>query len=291
MKDVGEKKTYDLAISLGYSCGVIQALRDAGLQFASFPLDWVAVPDVVRGAEIVASGFAHWLDREALELVDVRHGSGFNTRIYRNRLTGIGFSHEFGDFQTFGESYPKVAEMYGRRIERLDGLLKKAKRVLLVYLELPFRGCAGDADLATARRLIATRYPNAAFDLVYVHENPDSPTPRIVSEKDGVTVLSLDYRLFDRGEITHFVRTDTLAAYLRQNVTVRDYRTEADRARRRSAFEGDIMCRWGRKGTLRCLVNRWAFRIFRHLERYLMARGLVQKEGPLWFVDREGGDR
>lgn len=286
-----EKKIYDLAFGLGYSCGASQALRDAGLQFASFPLDWVGSPGIVQSAEIVASDFAHWIDRDALELVDVRHGSGFNTRIYRNRLTGFGFSHEFGDFQSFDESYPKVVEMYERRIERLGDLLGKSKRVLLVYLELPFRERANDADLATARRLIAARYPNAMFDLVYVYEAPSCPTPRVVSEENGVTILALDYRMFDRGEITHFVRTDALAAYLRQNVAVRDYRTEADRVRRQAVFEGDVMCRWGRKGTLRSLVNRWTFRIFRHLEKYLMTRGLVQREGPLWFVDCEGGEQ
>ena len=285
------KKTYDLAFGLGYSCGASQALRDAGLQFASFPLDWVGSPGIVQSAEMVVNGFAHWIDRDALELVDVRRGSGFNTRIYRNRITGFGFSHEFGDFQSFDESYPKVVAMYGRRIERLGDLLRKSKSILLVYLELPFRACASREDILRARRLLAEKYPDAAFDLLYVFEDPADISPRVVSEEDGVTVLALDYRMFDRGEITHFVRTDALAAYLRQNVTVRDYRTEADRARRQVAFEGDIMCRWGRKGTVRSLANRWAFRIFRHLEKYLMARGLVQREGPLWFVEREGGVR
>ena len=283
------KKTYDLALSLGYSCGVSKALREAGLQFASFPLDWVAVPDIVRSAEIVASDFAHWIDREALELFDVRRGSGFNTRVYFNRLTGIGFSHEFGDFQSFAESYPKVVEMYSRRIARLKGLLEKSRRVLLVFLELPFRQCAAAADLARARELLSSRYPNASFDLVYVYEDPAASSPRVVSEKDGVTVLALDYRMFDHGEITHFVRSDSLTEYLRRNVTVCDYRTDAERERRRSVFESDTMCRWGRKGTMRSLVNRWAFRIFRHLEKYLMARGLVQREGPLWFFVRKGG--
>lgn len=286
-----EKKTYDLAFGLGYSCGASQALRDAGLQFASFPLDWVGSPGVVQSAEMVVNGFAHWTDRDALELVDVRRGSGFNTRIYRNRITGFGFSHEFGDFQSFDESYPKVVKMYERRIERLSDLLKRSKRVLLVYLEIPFRACAEREGILRARRLLAEKYPNAAFDLLYVFEDPACAGPRVVSEEDGVTVLSLDYRMFDHGEVTHFVRTDALAAYLRRNVVVRDYRTKADLTRRQATFEGDVMCRWGRKGTMRSLANRWAFRIFCHLEKYLMARGLVQREGPLWFVDREGGDR
>lgn len=285
------KREYDFAFSLGYSCGASQALRDAGLQFASFPLDWVGSPGIVQSAEMVVSGFAHWIDRDALELVDVRHGSGFNTRIYRNRITGFGFSHEFGDFQSFDESYPKVVTMYERRIERLLKQLACSKRVLLVYLELPFRTCAEREDILRSRRLLAEKFSNATFDLLYVYEDPAFVSPRIVSDEDGITTLALDYRMFDRGEITHFVRTDALAAYLRQNVVVRDYRTAADREKCRTAFEGDIMCRWGRKGSLRSLANRWAFRIFRHLEKYLMARGLVQREGPLWFVDREGGER
>ena len=288
---MGEKKAYDLAFGLGYSCGASQALRDAGLQFASFPLDWTGSPSIVRSAEIVASDFAHWLDREALELADVRHGSGFNTRIYRNRLTGIGFSHEFGDFQTFDESYPRVVEMYERRIERLLDLLKKSKRVLLVYLELPFRACASREDILRSRQLLAEKYPDAAFDLLYVFEDQDCVRPHVVSDEDGVTVLALDYRLFDRDEVTHFVRTDALADYLREHVAVTDYRTESERAGYVPKGAKSDMCRWGRKGTLRSLANRWAFRIFRHLEKYLMARGLVQREGPLWFVDREGGDR
>lgn len=288
---MAEKKTYDLAFGLGYSCGASQALRDAGLQFASFPLDWVGSPGIVRSAEIVAADFAHWLDREALELVDVRHGSGFNTRIYRNRLTGIGFSHEFGDFQTFDESYPKVVEMYERRISRLRSLLEKSRRVLLVYLELPFRARAEEVELARARDLLSARYPDVRFDLLYVYEEPSSKTPRVVAEDDGTTVLSLDYRLFDCGEVTHFVRTDALAGYLREHVVVADYRTADERKGYVPTGAKADMCRWGRKSSFRSLVNRWAFRVFRHFEKYLAARGLVHREGPLWFVSREGGDR
>lgn len=281
-----KKKVYDLAFSLGFSCGASQALRDAGLQFASFPMDWVGSPGLLRSAEVVVSDFAHWVDRDALELVDVRRGSGFGTRIYRNRVTGFGFSHEFGDFQPFDESYPKVVKMYERRISRLRELLSRSARVLLVYLELPLRGCAKREEILEARRRLAEKYPNAAFDLLYVYEDPACSAPRVVSDEDGVTVLALDYRMFDRGEVTHFVRSDALAGYLRRTVSVRDYRS-ATGAEKRPSGAPDDLCRWGRKGTFRCLVNRWAFRVFRHLEKYLMARGLVQREGPLWFVDEK----
>ena len=50
-------KEYDLAFSLGSSCGVSQALRAAGLQFASYPLDWLGSRDVRRVAKVVAGNF------------------------------------------------------------------------------------------------------------------------------------------------------------------------------------------------------------------------------------------
>lgn len=285
------KKTYDLAFSLGTSCSVSQALRAAGLQFASFPMDWVASPGVMRSAEVVASNFAHWIDREALELVDVRRGSGFNTRIYRNRITGFGFVHEFGDFQRFAESYPKVVEMYGRRISRLYELINRSSRILMVYLELPFRACAPYDDIREARRRMTEKYPGKTIDILYFYEDPASAKPHVVLQEDGMTVVSLDYRQFDHGKITHFVRAEGVTAYLRDNIAVLDYRTPEERASHQMRFESREMSRWGRKGSFRSLMNRWAFRVFRHLEKYLMAQGIVQREGPLWFADQLEGCR
>ena len=62
-------KSYDLAFSLGFSCGTTQALRAAGLQFASFPLDWVGVPSLAVSVRAVEGGFAHWLEADDLKLV------------------------------------------------------------------------------------------------------------------------------------------------------------------------------------------------------------------------------
>ena len=81
-------KSYDLAFGCGFSCGVTSALREAGLQFASFPFDWTATPSFIKAAKTIAEGFDHWLEKEDLELVDVKH-SGINKRIYANRRTGL----------------------------------------------------------------------------------------------------------------------------------------------------------------------------------------------------------
>ena len=50
-----EMKTYDFIFSLGASCAVSMSLRDAGLQFASFPFDWIGSPGLLHEVEMVES--------------------------------------------------------------------------------------------------------------------------------------------------------------------------------------------------------------------------------------------
>ena len=65
-------KEYDFAFSCGYSCAVTEALRAADLQFASFPFDWTASPGFRRCAKMIADDFKGWMEKDDLELVDIR---------------------------------------------------------------------------------------------------------------------------------------------------------------------------------------------------------------------------
>ncbi len=65
--------TYDLAIPLGEACSATQVLRAAGLQYLSFPYDWIgtseteterAKHDLVTRATQLASRFDGWLKPE-----------------------------------------------------------------------------------------------------------------------------------------------------------------------------------------------------------------------------------
>jgi hypothetical protein len=55
---------YDLAFSLGAACSCSVALRRAKLQFASFPLDWIALGSPVSRTAILLARVKHnlgWL--------------------------------------------------------------------------------------------------------------------------------------------------------------------------------------------------------------------------------------
>ncbi len=280
-------KDYDLAFSLGFSCGTSQALRAAGLQFASYPLDWTGEPDIGAGARLVSSDFAGWFEPGDFELVDVRHGAGFCTRCYRNRRTGLGYSHEFSDFEPFEETFPGVRRTYDRRVARFVDRAGKSRRLLAVYMELPIRPRAADADVVAARREIAGRFPGAEVDVLYVFAEPGRAAPSLDIVADGVYAASFDYRKFDHGEVTHFIDWGPLVPMLRASFRVADTRSEEER-KGFAAFErksGDL--RWGPdKGRLRRWLNKHLYKTYRSVERILVDRNLVQREGPLWFVEK-----
>lgn len=280
-------KKYDLAFSLGSSCSVTQALRAVGLQYVSYPFDWVATPGLAQSVSILTGGFRDWLDKDALRLVDVRHGIGFMTRIYRNEKTGIGFSHEFSDFVRFEVSYPKVKEIYDRRIARFLADLKKAKRMLAVYSELPIRTALPDEEIIRARRTLADAYPGAEIDLVYFWPEPGRCKPSVRELAPGVSVVGVDYRKYDDGEITHFIDNSAIIAHLRTVGTMDDPRTEDEKRDFLRSSRASQAWQWGPDaGPVRRRFNQWTYKLYRHLEKILVRRGFVQKEGPLWFVDR-----
>ena len=278
-------KDYDLAFSLGFSCGTSQALRAAGMQFASLPLDWTGSPGVVASARIVAGDFAGWFEAEDLELVDVRHGTGFCTRIYRNRKTGLGYSHEFSDFEPFSATYPVVRRTYERRVERFLAMTRECRRMLAVYMELPIRRRAPDEDVAEARRTLAERFPGAEVDLLYVFVEPGRARPEISALCPNVEVASFDYRKYDNGEVTHFIDWGPLVPLLRANYRVADVRSAAARDDFAAFKKLSGEMRWGPdKSRFRRWINKHAYKTYRSLEQLLVRKGLVHREGPLWFV-------
>ena len=282
------KKEYDMVFSLGFSCGCSQSLRAAGLQFASYPFDWLGVPDSLTAAKVVGGGFEHWMDIDDFKLVDVNHGVGFCTRIYLNKRTQLGYSHEFSDMHRFEETFPKVKEMYDRRVERFMSELGKAKRILAVYLEHTSRGKADDSTIKDTADILRGKFPGAEVDFLYFYENPECHAPVVESNTDGVSVVAADYRMVENGRVTQFVKVPVVASFLKEAVSAKDTRTPEDKAKYAAMSRTMDAIRWGKDSSaFRRWLNHHAYKTYRTLERVLMNRGLVQKDLPVWFWETE----
>lgn len=277
-------REYDLAFSLGWSCGVSQALRAARMQYASYPLDWLGSRDIRRVAKVVAGNFEKWFEKEDFQLVDVWHSTGFDTRAYLNTRTDFGFSHEFTDFMPFDESFPKIRETYCRRVERFLESADSARRMLAVFMEVPVAPRKPVEALAEARHILKERFPKAEIDLLYVGVEPGKKVPALAEVAPGVMTADYDYRKIVGGETLHYVEWGPLAALLKANFQVPDPRTDEEK-RKYARFEkvSDDM-RWGPdKSRFRRWLNKHMYKTYRSVEQMLIKRGLVQKEGPFWF--------
>lgn len=278
-----ERVRYDLAFGMGFSCGASTALRAAGLQQASYPLDWIGSPGIVASARMIAANFSGWFEKDDLRLYDIRRGA-LNKHVYLNVRTGFGFPHDFSSFVGFDEAYPEIRARYDRRIARFLEVTGRAKRLLAVYVEFPVKGCSAESELEEARRILSARFPGAEVDVLYFHEGVGCREPIVRKPIPGITTVEVDYREMERGQIMHTVDHSRIAEYLAANVEVADTRTPEERAGYAERKAARRSVRWGKGGFLDRLLNRMAYRVYRKLEKRLVARGLVPWEGPLWFV-------
>ena len=280
-------KAYDMVFSCGFTCGITQALRAANLQFASFPFDWTATPSLPKAARMVATDFAHWMDRDDLELVDVRH-SGINKRVYLNRRTGFAFVHDFSLFMEPDVAYAAESAKYARRIERLGRALSSAHRVLAVNAEWPILGPLTQKTLEETKRVLETRYPNAAFDILYFHAVDGATEAKVESDGGGITVVGCEYRKYlPDGGLHHEIDNSQIAAFVRANYSAPDPRTPEEKAKYAAGWKKQDAARWHGRNILETIVNRTAFRQYRKLEKFLAKKGLVPPERPYWFVPKD----
>ena len=274
------RERYDLAFSMGFGCGCSNALRRSGLQYASFPMDWVGVTGVARGAEMIAGDFAGWLDKDAMELIDVRRDDENYQRAYRHRKTGFVFTHDFPYEVGFDEAFETARRKYDRRIARLTGMIRASRRVLAVYVEHPIHGRAPDADLVRARDLLRARFPGVTIDLLYFHHR-DAAAGDSAAVAEGVTAVACAYRRIDYGLVSHGIETDGICRYLSEHVEVADYRTEEERHRFAARGRARSDDRFGRG--LSRWIARLQYRIYRKLGGDLKRKNIIPRARPFWF--------
>ena len=232
------KRKYDLAFAMGRACSCSQALRAAGLQFASFPFDWaepLGPNSLAELVETICSDFANWFEKEDLILSSQDELANWETSeadAYHNRRTGYFFPHDFARGSDFDKVYDKVAEKYRRRIARLYELLKSAKRVLLVRIDSPVQGFVTTAESCVdARARLMAKFPGVAFDFIYLTIDPSRSFAERLEEKvsEGVLHISFDYVCHRPGAPGYMTETHQVVKVLQTRAKVRDYRTREER--------------------------------------------------------------
>lgn len=215
---------YDFVFSMGQACTCSMTLRHAGLQFASFPLDWVSGGSLASRTALVASRFAGWLEKEDFTYHGVNPKNGLG--VFINRRTGFRHPHDFpaGPIE---QAYGEVREKYRRRIERLYQMLDSSRRVLVAYITRPDEAAEPVEELTKCRQRLAETFPGRTFDIVqFVNEDGRTfADRRVLHPADGVTQIAFGYRDPVRDVAFEF----TAQALTELGVTAHDYRTDDER--------------------------------------------------------------
>jgi len=268
------KRRYDLVFSMGAACACTECLRKAGLQFGSFPFDWVSGSTLVKRTDILVDDGDNWLKLENLE--HVFSASVIRTEAYRNNATGITFNHDFPAGVPIEESIARVREKYDRRFERLRSLLVRGGRVLAVYATTPPNGLAPTAEEAAyCRHRLGERFPAAEVDVLVLRPG-DGAEVREEFSGDGVRIVSFDYRSrtdttgvnpVDRDAVVRFLKSERYAA--------RDYRTAEERRAWRGLQRKRKYDRYGATNALDCAFTKLQYKLFSHLRKRLQRKGIV----------------
>ena len=261
------KKTYDLAFGVGNACSATQTLREAGLQFGSFPFDWViysAEDDLDARTEALRTDFAHWFDKDDLVFAGY-FDFGWHARdIYRNRRTGVVFNHDFNRGEDFEAAYDGVAAKYARRAERLFGRIRNSKRVLAFRLDRPDQKAATSAESCVRLKdMLEKKFPGVSVDVLLMAHDPAVPfeSPRESRLADGILKVSFDYHSDDPRAASYQPDIAKTAAVLSRYVSAVDYRTFAEKwkfwAARRRAKKRAHWAKYGADSALGYRLEKW----------------------------------
>ena len=268
------RERYDLVFGVGQACSCSWALREAGLQFASYPFDWVANVDLVGRARIVADDFRDWLVEDRMELE--KGTPSYNCDIYHNRVTGMGFNHDFPKGVPFKESFPAVREKYRRRIDRLFADIRRSKRVLVVWIGVPGRGVLPEGHISMLLGVLREKFPGVEFKmLVLENERGVSVKSPKVERGDGFERQSFDYEDRSREGNRFQVKMKTLVRAL-ECVEAVDFRTPEQRREYENRRRGKRNMKYeqfGAKTWLGYVVRRRIAAFRRHFEKRRQAQG------------------
>jgi len=266
------RRKYDFIVGIGGACCCSQALRAAGLQYASFPFDWVAHADIRMRTNQVRDDFADWLPKDALE--EFLFETTNTGAIRRNVRTGIVFPHDFHQNVPFDEEWPRIAEKYRRRADRMMRLGAAAKRVLVVWVDVKLSPFATEDDCAYARDVFRRKWPSSTVELLHMrYEEGRAFADRVEREADGVRTVSFDYR--DRSQTCWLADHELLGRWLRDEYEVTDYRTPEERASGRSLAKRRKYGRFHATGLFDYLRTKLEYKLFVHLRKQLSRKGLV----------------
>jgi hypothetical protein len=261
---LGFKKKYDVVFGIGAACSCTMSLRAAGLQYLSFPYDWLYGSTVERRMEILCNDFSGFLDVGDLTFLQKHLKNGMD--IYKNEKTGMVFNHDFQGGMELSESFKGVARKYDRRITRLLTLLRTARSVLVVYMDPPGSQSTDIPSIIEAQRILQQRY-SCRVDFVFFKMQREGFSDQMYGA--NVRVFSFDYQDHSPGVDVWDVDNKAVAKLLSKFYRCRDYRTREERKNQEIRLRRQKYERVGADSAWKYFIRRTSMNLNRFMMKYI----------------------
>jgi hypothetical protein len=158
----GNKKHYDLIVSLGGNCTVAHNLLFRKMRYFSLPFDWVYIKDtkpIDYLTNAFGSDFSDFLLKENIVKVE---GTEEHQIIYKDTKSGYFFPNHFCCESFNDKEYQNVYSTMKKRIDRMLSKIKEAKFVLFVL------ATSFEFDIKCVTNLLITLrniYPDKHIDI------------------------------------------------------------------------------------------------------------------------------
>ena len=277
-----EKERFDFVFALGSGCACSRMLREKGLQYASFPLDWVGgISDRVGAGQsmrittdIVVRGFDGWFEEAQLERHPRLDSPKYDA--YVDRRTGLYFTHDVPSGASLHSCYREIHEKYQRRIARFLERMEASRKTLAVWVSDPRDpGEVGEDDIRYSMDALRRRYPKTEFRMLVASCRPGTPPMKAeIIRGGGYESYVMDYRLVCDGEPTWDIRTEVFDPLLGR-FAARDYRTRGERRANARRERARAYEKFKAKSLLDFMITKAAFKLYRHLKRRLERKGVL----------------
>ncbi len=262
---------YDLILPIGEACSCSQSLRTAGLQFASFPWDWIAMHNIHNLIELDCAGGKDFMRKE--DLVRQEPKDDHPMDFYHNVRLNIYYNHDFPRGVPLDESFPAVAAKYARRFKRQNNLLQNARKpVLLLRIDSPIMNATTFDECRYARQWMAENFHGKRFEVCLFNLDRDRPFSSRTEEEvePGFFHVVFDYADHSPGAAAYNVNQKAIAEIMKRHFSVRDYRTSEEKRAYREKMRAKQFAKDG-------VSTAFGYRMYR-LKRRLQK--LFGKRGP-----------
>jgi len=269
-----KKRMYDVVFSIGSTCRCSMALREGRLQYYSFPFDWTGGPTANEKVSLLCRDFKGWMRRESF--VQVSENKYDHSAHWLDKDLGYVFVHEFDTRSTIDEQLPVVRERLMARGRRLQSLIAKASRVLVVYIEAPEFQHEDRESLLRARGQLMRKWPDAEFDMLMItHEENRGWRDFSDASTEGVRLVTFDIKDRHERDGSWVIDHVTVGKWLARYYVVVDYRTPEERAQWARREREKKFARFHATSELDFLLMKMRWKFYVHFRKALERRGVI----------------